>query len=80
MEIVNFAFVFSGTVLETMWKDKRFRFRNDGFLVHDKRIRVSLVETGTFLVNAKGIYYGNRKEPLTIFIFVFLIVFCCFFY
>ena len=43
MEIVNFAFVFSGTVLETMWKDKRFRVRKDGFLVHDKRIRVSLV-------------------------------------
>ena len=72
--------MFSGTVLETTWKDKPLGFRNDDFLVNGKGIRASLVETGTFLVNAKGICNGNPKEPLTIFVYVslFFFYFSCF--
>ena len=68
----------SGTVLETTWKNKPLGFRNDDFLENGKGIRASLIETGTFLVNAKGICNGNPKEPLTIFVCVSLLFFLIF--
>lgn len=68
-ELSVFAIVFSRTVLETVRKHKRLRFRNDDSFVHGKGIRTCLVETGISLVKAKGINLRKSRRATDHFCF-----------